>query len=632
MSRETLGLTRWGIAILLPISMLSSSVFSQETFEPIPRQLAAHYHLDFARNFFASPEAERADRAGLFATLKDLEDLKGKVVNSAGDLERALQLYDRAQVQFYRHYSYLYLRHAVNTDDETSLTESNELDAEVRTRTAFLRQELMQVGDQAFAALVSRKPALKQYLFFLEAIRRFRPHTLSLKEEELLNATAPNDTWPNELYEKLRARTQVNSAGNSDSKARAEAFKQRWAALTSERDLYAFTLLRLAGAGTRLAELRYFQDAPSQVYFRSYWTRAEVDNLLEQVTQKADLYKRYQRIRADHAQRLTGAPEINIWDLGMRPPSFSQPRFTIEQAGRVIRAALAPLGTDYGQELTALLDPANGRMDIVPGPNRLSGGFSQGFIGTKSLFFSHGFMGTYNDVRVLTHESTHAVHRQLMSLNHVLPSYATGPGYLFEAFAIFNEFLLPDYLYSHETDPLRKQFYLEQFLEGKGTIMFVVAPEVAVEHAVYDGVKQGTIKGADDLDSLTRRIYSRYSIWPEKHDELKGQWMTISLMYQDPFYDVNYIYGSLLALKFYQMYKTDPAQFIPRYIALMRNGFDAPPAILLKRFLGIDLKDPRLISDALSVIGDKVNLLEKSFGVVAKTHLSKFKSDETNNP
>jgi oligoendopeptidase F len=143
--------------------------------------------------------------------------------------------------------------------------------------------------------------------------------------------------------------------------------------------------------------------------------------------------------------------------------------------------------------------------------------------------------------------------------------------------------------------------------------MFYVAPEVAVEHAVYDGVKQGTIKGADALDALTKRIYFRYSIWPEKHDELKAEWMNLGLMYEDPFYYVNHIYGALLALKFYEMYTRDPEHFLPRYVALMRNGFDAPPEALLKRFLDIDLHDPRVVSTALSVVEDKINLLEKGY-------------------
>ena len=472
----------------------------------------------------------------------------------------------------------------------------------------------MQIDDGTLKAFIALKPSLKTYLSAIEAVRRYRPYTLSLKEEELLNATAPNNEWVYELYNKLRARTPPTTlASGSDQKARENAFKKGYAGLASQRDLYAFTLMRLASARTRLAELHHFADAASEVYFNSYWTKAQVDDLIEQIAQKADLFKRYQRIRADYVKKITGYKEVNLWDMSAPPPGMRRPRYNIDQASQIIRDALAPLGAEYGRELAALLSPANGRMDIVPGEHRKRGGFSQGFIGYDSVFYSAGFAGSYNDMRVLAHESTHAVHRELMNRNHVLPAYAEGPHYLFEAFAIFSEFLLPDYLYNHESDPLQKQFYLEQFLEGKGMEMFYVAPEVALEHAIYDGVKKGTIKGPDDIDALTKRIYSRYSIWPERHDELKSQWIGISLMYEDPFYDINYIYGALLALKFYEMYTRDPEHFVPRYIALMRNGFDAPPEVLLKRSLDIDLHDPRLVANALSIVEEKINLLEKSY-------------------
>ena len=603
-----------GIALLLFGVILSGLTFAQDTFVAIPPEKAASFHFAFARNFFSSPEAEKADRINLYATLKQLEALKGKVADSADNLQKALTLNDNVQVQYNKHTTYLFLRNAVNTSDEASLAESSALDAEIGTRTAFLRQELMQIDNRRLEAFVTSKPSLKSYLAAIDAVRRYRPHTLSLKEEELLNATAPNNDWPYDLYTKLRERTPpTGSPSGSDRKAREEAFRQSYDKLASQRDLYAFALMRLASSSTRLAGLQHYPDAASKVYFESYWTRKDVDNLVEQIAKKADLYKRYQRVRVDYIKKITGYSDVNMWDMSERPAGTERPRFTIDQATQSIREALAPLGPDYSRELAALLDPANGRMDIVPGEHRKLGGFSEGFSGYDSVFYSAGFAGSYNDMRVLTHESTHAVQRQLITHNHVLPAYAEGPSYIWEAFAIFSEFLLPDYLYNHETDPLRKQFYLEQLLEGKGTIMFVVAPEVELEHAIYEGVSQGTIKGADDLDVLTRRIYSRYSIWPQKQDELKSSWINVRLMYEDPFYLPNYIYGALLALKFYELYTRDPKAFVPRYIALMSNGFTTPPNVLLKRFLDIDLNDPRLVANALSIVEEKINLLEESY-------------------
>ena len=550
---------------------------TNDTFTAIPLSEAVRYHIDFT-GFFASSEAERAQRAKLDSLLKELESLRGKTTNSADNLDRALRLNDQAQTEFYKHYAYLYLRNAINTTDEESLNQSSALDAEVASRTAFLRHELMTLTERQLAAFVARKPSLSSYQFAIESARRYHPYALSLKEEELLSAIAPNNDWAAELYDKSIAQRQT-------------------AAL--QRDVLAFTLTRLASARSRLARLHHFPDAPSQAYFDSYWTKGDVDNLLRQLAQKADLFKRYQRIRAEYLKT-------------QNPKLVKPPRFTIDQASEIIRKALEPLGPDYARELSSLLDPANGRMDIVPGENRRRGGFSQGFIGTDSVFYSAGFTGSYNDMRVLTHESTHAVHRQLMNRNGVLPVYANGPHYLFEAFAIFNEFLLPDYLYRHATEAGLQRYYLESFLEGKGLVMFRVAPEVMIEHAVYEGIENGRIKTADDLDELSQKTFATYW-WSEKKDDFKQRWMNIPLMYEDPFYDANYIYGSLLALNFYEMYSRDAEHFLPRYIALMKSGFGAPPSVLLKRFLDLDINDPRLVSNALRIMEEKVSLLEKNY-------------------
>lgn len=567
---------RISVAVIIFL-LLRALTFGQDSFVAIPPAETSQYKIDFARNFFVSPEAEKADRAKLYATVAQLQTLKGKVSTTPFNLERALRLDEQVQVQLRRHSAYLYLRNAVNTTDEVSLAQRATLYAEVNSRTAFLRRELMQLDSRQLGAFIARHPPLKKYLFAIESVRRYRPYTLSLKEEEILSASAIGEEWQSQLYEKLRSQSQ---------------------AIAAQRDLFAFALTRLAAARTRTAELHHFAGAPSAAYFDSYWTRGEVDKLMDEVAQNADLYKRYQKLRADYLKKVANKRK-------------QPPQYTIGQASAIIREALTPLGSEYGQELEALLDPRNGRLDIVPGEHRKRGGFSQGFIGTDSVFYSSGFAGSYNDVRILTHESTHAVHRQLMNRNGVLPSYAEGPHYLFEAFAIFNELLLPDSLYHHETDQRRRQFYLEQFLEGKGLAMFRVAPEVVLEHAVYDGVRTGTIEGADDLDELSQRVYSRYS--SESPDVLKTRWMTITLMYEDPFYDVNYVYGALLALNFYSMYQEDREHFVPRYLALTKNGFDAPPGVLLKRYLHLDLNDPRLVSNALSVIRNKIDLIEKAY-------------------
>jgi oligoendopeptidase F len=619
------------LAAGLLAGLCAISLQADDAFVAIRPDEALRYRIDFAKHLFPTREAERANRASLLATVGQLEALKGQLAASPSNLSRALALSDEVDVALARHDADLTLRNAIDARDRTSVEERDSLDAEVASRTAFLRQELLGLSEDTLRDFLSRDPGLARYRFALEAARRDAPHTLPVAEEEILSRIEPSMIgWQSALYREIEAhiryapvdtprgprdpaKDRSELANSPDPKVREAAFRARHAGWASQRDLVAFALVGLAKAKNQVARLRRFEDAGSEAYFRSFWSKAQVAGLLERIAARADLYKRYQRLRAAAARHATRLPDVNPWDLTARPAGFTAPRFRIDEAARILSGAAAVLGPDYGRQLSALLDPGNGRMDIVPGEHRRRSNFSKGFIGTDSVFFSSGFTGTYNDVRVLMHESTHAVQRQLMAENRVLPCYADGPHWVFEGIAIVNELLLPDFLASGETDPMRRQYFLEQFLDGKGTEMFSVAPEAVLEQAIYDGVSAGRIRGPDDLDALTRQVFSRFSIWPDRVGLLRGDWMTIPLMYDDPFYDLNYPMGAYFALAVYDRLRRDPEHFAPRFVALMKNGFDAPPRDLLRRFLDMDLDDPRTEDGVFKIIEGKVRDLEELY-------------------
>ncbi len=589
------------------------------------------YTFDFERNFFPSPQAEQAARDDYYQALDNLNLLRGNVAASAGHLLHMLKLYDNVMVQFIRLYSYHYLRYAVNTTDASSRSTFSRLEAEFTERTAFVRQELVHIDKTVLYKLIEQEPALDAYRYAVESAQRYQPHTLSSEAETALgSAMAVSQEWEYELYEVLIQRTRFGSvnapegeldvlkqrtaiATHSDRAVREAGFRKFYAGFATQRDLYAYALIHLVKKRNRLAQMHHFEDAPAEVYFNSYWTKTEVTNLLEELGQRAQVYLHYQQQRLEHATEVLGVEHAKLWDIAASPPGVPSPRFSIEQATDNLLKALSPLGAEYGSELASLLDPSNGRIDILPGDHRKAGGFSKGFPGVTTVFFSHGYEGYYNDMRVLMHESTHAVHRQLMNNHAVRAVYANGPHYLFESFAILNELLLVDTLYQNETNLVKRQYYLEQFLEGKGMALFFIAQDAALEQAIYEAVEHGSLETADDLDALTEQINSRFDLWVNRHAELKMRWITNRLFYEDPLYEINYVYGSLLALKYYEMFMQAPESFGKKYIALMSNGFDAAPEVLLKKFLGIDLYDPGLITGAVQILEDKVRLLEQVY-------------------
>src|SRR4029078_10529350 len=246
----------------------------------------------------------------------------------------ALQRNDAVQARVARHAMYLYLRYAVDTRDEKSRDDDDAIEAEATAKTAFVNDEILRLSDARLARFMAAQPKLETYRYAIETIRRWRRHTLSVPEEGVLSATTALATqWQYDLYERLRAQ-----------KAAPE--------------LFAFALLRLAASRNALARLRHFHDAAAWRYFARDRTRPPLKALLERVAANADVYKRYQRLRAEHAGKT------------------ASPRFTIDEARSIVLDATAPLGEEYAAQPRALLDPANGLMDLVPGPNRKSVGLS----------------------------------------------------------------------------------------------------------------------------------------------------------------------------------------------------------------------------------------------------------------
>jgi oligoendopeptidase F len=579
--------------LLLALALAAAA--AEAPFEPFPAGREA-YHLDFARVF--PPEARQ--REELEHALTALQARRGRATRSAPALEAALRDYGEALRAYERLDADLYLRAAIDTTDGAARDEEERISVDFEKRTSFFLAELRALAPGRRARFLASSARLRQEAFFLS--QAGGPHPPSEAEERVLAAAGPLATsWPQDLYHLLEARvTAPRPDPGADAAAREGAFRARCAQLASDRDLYALALLRLAHAGNTLARLRGYEDAAAEAYGRSQLTKAGVGALLDQIAAAAPLYTAYQELRASQA-----GP--NVWDVGAGPPDAPRPRFTIEEARELIPRALAPLGPRYVGALRLLLDPAQGRLDVVAGPHRRRGGFSKGFPGFPSVFYMGGFTGAYNDVRVITHESTHAMQRQLQAEAGVSPLQAGGAKFLAEAFAMLNELLLPEHLYAREADPGRRRFYLEQLLESKGiAIVFGAASEAALEQSIYEAEARGELHTADDLDALTLRVASRYSIWPRRHPELRMQWMQVPLMYEDPFYDVNYAYAGLLALELHARAESDPRGFMPRYLELMAHGSDAPPAELLRRLLGVDLQDPGLARHALSTLEPRI--------------------------
>jgi oligoendopeptidase F len=261
-----------------------------------------------------------------------------------------------------------------------------------------------------------------------------------------------------------------------------------------------------------------------------------------------------------------------------------------------------------------LFDPASHRVELCESDKCDHTGFSVGFAGSTSALFYGSYDGTTNRIRAVAHEAGHAVHREFMNENQPIAAYNSGPNFVSESFAIFNEFLLLDHLYRTAVTPAEKAYYLHRFLDDATFQVYGSAKETDLEQSIYAGVENGSVRNAADLDALTQKIFSEYVPAPALSPEMKVYWARNRLFFTDPLYDVNYLFAGLLALNYFEQFEADRQGFSQRYVALLKNGFSDTPRALERRFLNIDLDDADgLVSSAATFIDQRRSILERLY-------------------
>lgn len=498
---------------------------------------------DLSRYYFKTPADEVAARAELNAALDRLGRFKGQL-DSASQLLGALRQNDTVQKLFAKHEGYLHLRCSQNRKD-AACDADKALESDVDAKTAFLDPEILVISEDRLNTFLNEEPALAEYRFALSDIRRSARHLLPGPEQALLDQFQPEiGDWQYDLYQQVVAgisfgtvktasgdldvvRQRNMIAADSDGRVREEGFKRTSAGFASQRDLLAFALIQTVRAQNLLAKTHHYEDAPARKYDSLYCKPEETRSLLATMALHGDIAERYEKIRSQDIERAYHQPG-DEWDMSAPVPGVATPITSLANARSVFHDALAGLGKEYQDEFDALLNPVNGRADILPGgaPNRYGGGFSIGHNGGASILFFGRYDGTFKDLSVIAHEGGHAVHRQLMSANGVSPSYAQGPHFLFESFAIFNELVLADFMAEHAATPELKRYYRERWMSIKGLDAFYGAQDALLEQAIYDGVAAGTIRNADDLDSLTLKIDGQFSQFPPSRRScaLAGPW------------------------------------------------------------------------------------------------------------
>ncbi|MBQ2546967.1 MAG: oligoendopeptidase F family protein, partial [Clostridia bacterium] len=276
-----------------------------------------------------------------------------------------------------------------------------------------------------------------------------------------------------------------------------------------------------------------------------------------------------------------------------------------EEAKRLVLEAVKPLGEAY-QAVIARAYRENW-IDVYETPGKESGAFSAGVYGVHP-FVKLNYAGTLDDAFTLAHELGHAMHSYLSSEAQDFANH----GYkllVAEVASTVNEVLLTKYLLSVETDPKRRAYVLNHFLEGFRTTVFRQTLFAEFEYRAHEAEAAGIPLTADWLSGLYEDLEKTYYPNAAIREEIRYEWAYIPHFYR-AFYVYVYATGFCSAVYLAsRIFETGDAE---NYLKFLSTGGSDYPINELK-IAGVDLTSPEVVAGAMKEFGKTIDELAKLF-------------------
>jgi oligoendopeptidase F len=500
---------------------------------------------------------------------------------------------------------------------------TQEAGSEIRNQLVFFDLEWLAV-DEAAARPVIDDPLCAPWHHHLEAMRRYRPHSLSEPEEKLLEETANTGRRAfNRLFDDLLSamsftvevdgapRTMNESSvlallhdGRRDLRQRAaqsltDGLRQQSLTLT-----FIFnTVTQDHAVGDRL---RGYPSPMAARHLANEIAAPTVEALITASEANADMVRAYYQLK----RRLIGLDTMYDYDR-YAPIAAAAPLVSWPAARQLVLDAygdFSPRMRDIAGEFFA------GRwIDGEPREGKRGGAFSASTVPSAHPFVLMSFLGHPRDVMTLAHELGHGVHQYLARPRGYLQSDTALT--MAETASVFGEMLVFDKLRRAQQSPQARLALLCSFIEDCFGTVFRQIALTRFEQGLHAARRAEGELASERIGDIWLEVNAAlYGDSVTLTDNYRWWWAYIPHFIHSPFYCYAYGFGELLVLALYEIYQEQGDAFVPRYLDLLAAGGSEAPGELLRR-IDIDITQPDFWQRGLAVIR---RLVEEATALAAR--------------
>lgn len=559
--------------------------------------------------------AEYGDRLAAFdGALKDRDSVLA-----------CLKLDDEASLCAERLYVFSAMRRDQNVGDAAAQKRCDRAEtATVRLseRTAFVMPQLIALGEKKLSEFAA-DPAFRDYDYMLASLIRTARHTLSPAEEKLLAMTGSFADTAQDAFRMLdnadiRFEPYTDSTGKEvrlthgtygvvmhspvreDRKKAFEcmhgAFKANINTIAAlyagnvKKDLF-YSCARKYGSCLDRATSR--EDVPRSVY----------DRLVECVDKNIPLLSRYLELR----RRRMGVDKLHMYDLHVPIVADAEIALPYEDACRLVKEALAPLGKEYA----ALLDEAftQGWIDVCENEGKRSGAYSWGAYGTHPYVLLN-YQKTTSEVFTIAHELGHAMHSHFADVAQPYPK-AGYTIFVAEIASTVNETLMLYHLLDkYGDDKAMREYLLSYMLDMFRTTVFRQTQFAQFELEAHELAERDEPLTAEILSDIYFKLNCRYYAGENvvNDDLIRFEWSRIPHFYTS-FYVYKYATGLITAVCIADRILKEGESAVADYRKFLSAGGSMPPVEMIK-LAGVDLTSPKPFEKAMGVFSDFLSRLE----------------------
>lgn len=557
--------------------------------------------LDAASTQVAAIEEARGTVAGLDpAALRALVDR----------LAEFEELVDRAM-------SYVSLNLSTDVNDPDrgrAYAAASERATALANRVVFFDLEWAQLDDERAEELLA-DDALAPHRHHLRARRRYRPHLLPEREEQLLadKARTGRQSWVR-LFGELTSTIEVELDGETttlegglsrlfdpSAEVRARAAAAVTAGLAPGLKTRAFIFNALLADKATDDRLRGYDTWISSMNLANEASDESVDALVERVVARYDIPRRWYALKA----RILGVERLMDWDRNAAVVDAEQ-RFSFHQAKDLVLGAYASFSPELAAAGGRFFD--EGWIDAPALPGKRNGAYCSYTVPSHHPYLFLNWTYRRTDVLTLAHELGHGLHAYLARGQGVFQQ-STGLT-LAETASVFGETVTFGQLLDATSEPDQRLALLAESIEGAIATVFRQTAMNRFEHAVHSARRNEGELSVDQLGDLWAR--SQQDLFGDTVEVSEGYrtwWSYIPHFMGSPGYVYAYAFGQLLALSVYRQYTEQGSDFVPRYLHLLAAGGSAPPEDLAM-IVGCDLTDPGFWDGGLDIVEQQLEAAE----------------------